>query len=219
MDDDFDPNALRPAPYTPDTELTLGWAVLVSLLLGLLLLCGFCFWKGYSMGMRAAQVAAPASQQPVAQGAAPAAASAHKPLAAPQSAAQPAGANPVSGAQNPGLASAAGVNPAQPAVKPALSATATAPAPAQMPTSAQPAPALGTAPGGPWVVQIAVVSHQEDADVLVGALRRHGYTVAVRRDPADSMFHVQVGPFASPGDANAMRQRLINDGYNAVVQP
>jgi cell division septation protein DedD len=192
MGDIFDEREFRPAEYRPDTELTLGPAVLVSLLLGLLLLCGFCFWKGYSMGTRAAQAAPPASQQPGAQGAAPAAGSAHKPLAAPQSAAQP-------------------------AVKPALSATATAPAPAQMPTSAQ--PAFGIQPAGVWEVQIAIVSHQEDADVLVGALRRRGYMVAVRRDPADSMFHVQVGPFASPGDANAMRKRLINDGYNAVVQP
>jgi cell division septation protein DedD len=69
------------------------------------------------------------------------------------------------------------------------------------------------------MVQIATVSHQEDADVLVSALQRRGYAVTVRRDPADKMFHVQVGPFTSPGDANASRQKLINDGYNAVVQP
>jgi len=29
---------------------------------------------------------------------------------------------------------------------------------------------------------------------------------------------VQTGPFISRNDANAMRQRLLNDGYNAIVQ-
>jgi cell division septation protein DedD len=69
------------------------------------------------------------------------------------------------------------------------------------------------------MVQIAAVSHQEDADVLVGALRRHGYAVTARRDPADGQFHVRIGPFASRNDANAARQKLLNDGYNAIVQP
>ena len=69
------------------------------------------------------------------------------------------------------------------------------------------------------MVQIAAVSHPEDADVLVGALRRRGYAVAVRRDPTDNLMHVQVGPFSSHDEASAMRQRLLNDGYNAVIQP
>jgi cell division septation protein DedD len=69
------------------------------------------------------------------------------------------------------------------------------------------------------MVQIAAVSHPEDADVLVSALRKHGYAVAVHRDPADALIHVQVGPFASRTDAAAMRQKLLNDGYNAIVQP
>jgi len=69
------------------------------------------------------------------------------------------------------------------------------------------------------MVQIAAVSHQEDADVLVSALRKRGYAVTMRRDPADSLFHVRIGPFASRDDANAARQKLLNDGYNASVEP
>jgi cell division septation protein DedD len=68
------------------------------------------------------------------------------------------------------------------------------------------------------MVQIAAVSHVEDADVLVSALRRRGYAVSYRRDPADGLLHVQVGPFANRSDALATRQRLLNDGYNAIVQ-
>jgi DedD protein len=69
------------------------------------------------------------------------------------------------------------------------------------------------------MVQIAAVSHEEDADVLMTALHQRGYAVSLRRDPVDNLIHVQVGPFATQNEAIAMRQRLLNDGYNAVVQP
>ena len=68
------------------------------------------------------------------------------------------------------------------------------------------------------MVEIASVSHPEDADVLVGALRKRGYAVSSRRDPADGLLHVEVGPFANRSDAYATRQKLLNDGYNAIVQ-
>jgi DedD protein len=68
------------------------------------------------------------------------------------------------------------------------------------------------------MVQIAAVSHPEDADVLVGALRKRGYAVTARRDPMDGLLHVQIGPFANRSEAFAMRQKLLNDGYNAIVQ-
>jgi cell division septation protein DedD len=69
------------------------------------------------------------------------------------------------------------------------------------------------------MVQIAAVSDQEDADVLGAALRRRGYAVIVRRQPSDSLIHVQIGPFANRNDAYATRQKLLNDGYNAILQP
>jgi cell division septation protein DedD len=69
------------------------------------------------------------------------------------------------------------------------------------------------------MVQIAAVSHAEDAEVLVNALRRRGYAVSVRRDPLDNLLHVKVGPFTSRADANAMKLKLLNDGYNAIVEP
>jgi cell division septation protein DedD len=68
------------------------------------------------------------------------------------------------------------------------------------------------------MVQVATLAHQEDADVLVQALRRRGYAVGANRDPADGMVHVRVGPFASRDVANQWRQKLQNDGYNAVVE-
>ena len=69
------------------------------------------------------------------------------------------------------------------------------------------------------MVQIAAVSHQEDADVLVGALRKRGYAVSARRDPADNLIHVRVGPFNDRDEATRWRMKLLNDGYNAMIQP
>jgi cell division septation protein DedD len=68
------------------------------------------------------------------------------------------------------------------------------------------------------MVQIATLAHQEDADVLVEALRRKGYAVGTHRDMVDGMVHVRVGPFASRDVANQWRQKLLNDGYNATVE-
>jgi cell division septation protein DedD len=65
---------------------------------------------------------------------------------------------------------------------------------------------------------VAAVSHQEDANVLMSALQKHGYNVTVRQEPQDKLLHVQVGPFANKKDAEAMRQRLLADGYNAIVK-
>jgi len=68
------------------------------------------------------------------------------------------------------------------------------------------------------MVQIMAISHKEDADSIVTALRRKGYNVAVRQYPQDSLLHLQVGPFTSRTDAEAMRQRLVTEGYNATIQ-
>ncbi len=84
-------------------------------------------------------------------------------------------------------------------------------------TKVGPAPAIS--PAGVLMVQIATVSSQEDANVLISALRKHGYTATARRDPADNKLHVQIGPFSNRNDANAMSQKLLHDGYNAIVQP
>jgi DedD protein len=54
--------------------------------------------------------------------------------------------------------------------------------------------------------------------VLVSALRQRGYGVSVRSEPQDKLLHVQVGPFASHSQAVAMKQKLLSDGYNAIIK-
>jgi cell division septation protein DedD len=69
------------------------------------------------------------------------------------------------------------------------------------------------------MVQVAAVRNAEDAGVLTNALRRRGYPVNAQREPADGMIHVRVGPFNTRDEANRWRDKLLGDGYNAMVQP
>jgi cell division septation protein DedD len=68
------------------------------------------------------------------------------------------------------------------------------------------------------MVQIAAVSRPQDADVLVAALRQRGYGVVVRSEPQDHLLHVQVGPFANRMQAAEIKQKLLSDGYNAIIK-
>jgi pilus assembly protein CpaC len=79
-------------------------------------------------------------------------------------------------------------------------------------------PAAETEPPARSMVQIMALSNTEDAESMVVALKRHGYNVAVSHDSLDSLLHLEVGPFTSKIDAEAMRQRLLLDGYNATVK-
>jgi DedD protein len=74
--------------------------------------------------------------------------------------------------------------------------------------------------GGAFVVQIAAVSREEDAAALAGALRKKSYSVFVVNNPAvhDKLYHVQVGPFTTLQDAEAMRLKLTGEGYNPIVK-
>ncbi len=99
--------------------------------------------------------------------------------------------------------------------------SAAPPTPAAAAAPAPPPPTPSAAPvllPGSFIVQIAAVSHQEDADLLLSSLKARGYRVAVHTVPQDKLLHVQIGPFANRKDADAMRARLLADGYNAIVK-
>lgn len=210
--------AYEPVPQSRDRELTLGPFLLTFLGCGLFALCALCFVFGYAVGHRnaepaptAPQAASPTFSQP--------ASPQPKPSAAQTDAQAETPIQPSDGTEaatdTAATASPSASQPADPAVRTIpISQTAGA-QPAGASGTVQ--PAFGLQPSG-IMVQIAAVSHPEDADVLVGALRKRGYTVAARHDPADGLIHVQIGPFANRSDAYVMRQKLLNDGYNAVVQ-
>jgi cell division septation protein DedD len=68
------------------------------------------------------------------------------------------------------------------------------------------------------VVQVAAVSHEEDAQLLVSALRAKGYPVNAQTESADKFFHIQVGPFTNMKDAAAAKQKLLADGYQPIIK-
>jgi len=205
------------------TELTLGPMMLLGLFFGLALLCGLCFGVGYSMGSSDALKSAATGLKPGAGAASQTAGSLPKPSADQQKTPDAQsivndlpvidtyGEKKGAGSQNPNPDFASGANSTEPLSKQAPSA-ATLPA-----ATTNPEQGAGTA--GSLMVQIAIVPRQEDADILISALRKHGYTATALHDPADNKLHVRIGPFSNRNDANAMCQKLLHDGYNAVVQP
>ena len=223
----FGGTVFESAEETRDKEIVLGPIMLTVLGLALLALCSVCFLGGYAVGHSGQPVSA-AAPSPSGPSAAqlfrdepkPTAANNDQPGPAVESSSSTAAAStpvqsatPDNSAEAVGTASNAGAAPS--IVHAALPAQAVSGQPASQTGSVQPA----LQQPGSWMVQIAAVSHAEDADVLMSALRQRGYVVSMRRDPVDNLIHVQVGPFSTHNDALAMRQRLLNDGYNAVIQP
>jgi cell division septation protein DedD len=69
-----------------------------------------------------------------------------------------------------------------------------------------------------YYVQIAAVSKAEDADALVDALKKKQYPAFSANSQPDKLFHVQLGPYADIKDAEAMRSKLVSDGYNPILK-
>ncbi len=229
---DFSKDELEAAESGQDTELTLGGGALFFLGCGLLVLCTVCFSIGYFVGHRTSLVAAttlPSSDtktHPIPTGSGIKPGAAGQPPAKPQAVATADVSTNSSESVRPPIEAQAAVvagNPGAPQtqLKTALDAQVR-PALGPQASGAQPSSALQVQPAMTqvqgWMVQIAAVSHPEDAQVLVNALRKRGYTVTARREVGDNLIHVQTGPFANRNDANAMRQKLLNDGYNAIVE-
>ena len=72
-------------------------------------------------------------------------------------------------------------------------------------------------PTSAYFVQVAAVSKQEDADALVDALKKKEYPAFVAA-AADKLFRVQLGPFSDFKDAEAMRTKLMGDGYSPILK-
>lgn len=219
--------------------------MLLTVFFGLVLLCGLCFGLGYALGSRSASKGPVFQSQPPAAGPAPQT-SANASQGKPSAAAQPPAPQPMDATQqtagaSPGMpaGSAQGATPekaqaqgtpimgtgttvATPndsgwhAVQPALPGTAAAMQTAQQASATRVQPAVSGQTAN-LMVQIAAVSNQEDANVLLAALRKRGYAASAVHSPVDNLIHVCIGPFSNQNDANSMRNKLLGDGYNAVV--
>jgi DedD protein len=214
-------------------EITLGTRSLLGIFFGLVLICGIFFGLGYSVGRVGSAQDVPTSPT------AGLSAESHlqKPSAAQETLTPVTTPGPAdSGNPGPSQDAAAASAPAQNGTAPVTTvvdentgpAAKTSPAPAPQLTPAvvtQPVATAGSAPPGPagtapaaFMVQVAAVRVQQDADILVSALGRRGFQAVVRHEPQDALLHVQLGPFATRAEAMTMRSRLLAQGYNAVVK-
>lgn len=199
-----------------DTEIILGTGKLLGIFFVLVAICGTFFGLGYALGRSSGPMA-------LQNGTA--------------SAANSSGAKPGAGVtvSSPRVVAASTPDPnassqveQAPSVQPPAAnddtgSANTPPVPSVVPAAATTKPPMTSesepAPGGSITVQVAAVTKQEDADVLVAALRRKNYPVFVAPGTSvDNLYHVQVGPFAELKDAEAIKSKLAGDGYNAIVK-
>ena len=190
-----------------DTEITLNTGKLLGIFFALAIVCGVFFTMGYllgkstSAGGRTEIVGTiPASGSAAGK---PAAGNKVQPQAqtcppdSPNCTASPAG-NSDSGSKSADSASTQSS--------------------AGKSTDSSTGPDAKNATSGSFMVQVAAVSKQEDAEILKTALQKKQYPVFIANSAGDPLFHVQVGPFTDKKDAEAMRVRLAGDGYNAIVK-
>jgi len=195
-----------------DTEITLGTGRMLAVFFTFVLVCAVFFAIGFSLGRKTTMAGTGASNPATATPAATMRPSPGKDATA-KTGGQPddfsfyksvgsAGTNteltPPDGKASP--PASAGTNGATPA--------------------AASAPSSGGAPAnGGYFVQVAAVRRQEDAESLVDALKKKQYPAfAANNSTADKYFHIQVGPYADLKEAEAMRAKLIADGYNPILK-
>jgi DedD protein len=197
-----------------DTEITLGTGKLLFLFFGLVAICAAFFAIGYSLGRKSEPVIA-ATSAGVPQTASTATKAGKGAASAPPmtfyKSVEQKDANPqLSPGTDAKTDTASGNTPADGA--------ANHPAANQTPAT-NTADAMTTLPTAGYFVQVAAVSKQEDANALVDALKAKQYPAFVAPQSAtDKLFHVQVGPYTDIKDAEAMRTRLISDGYSPIVK-
>jgi cell division septation protein DedD len=191
-----------------DTEITLGTGKLLFLFFGLVGICAMFFALGYSLGRKSEPAITTASA-----------------AASPQIVPGTTKASSGSPAAPMTFYKAVEQKDANPELTPSADAktdsAAGSPAnatPAQTPPANPPDPAT-TLPASGYFVQVAAVSKQEDGNALVDALKKKEYPAFIAAQAStDRLFHVQVGPFPEIKDAEAMRTRLIADGYSPILK-
>jgi len=216
--------------HSHDTEITLGTAKLLGLFFGLVIICAVFFALGYTFGRKADS--GPGSNGMMAplaasNGAKPAGAASSSSSSTPMTfykAVEQQSANPqlAPGTTSGGAANAAGAQaPRQAANSSPTTSSPDTSSPGSRSEGADagnPPDPMAAIPETGYFVQVAAVTKQEDADSLVDALKKKQYPAFVASNAIDKLFRVQVGPFGDIKEAETMRSRLINDGYNPILK-
>lgn len=196
-----------------DTEITLGTGKLLFLFFSLVGVCALFFGLGYSLGRKSEPALTTAAVSPALQP------STNSSKAAGTSTPQ----QPMTFYKaveqkdaNPQLTPATETKTDSTNQQASNTAATTQPA-TTTPATAPDATATLPSPG--YFVQVAAVSKQEDAEALVDALKKKLYPAFVAAQSAtDKLFRVQLGPFADVKDAEAMRTKLVGDGYSPILK-
>jgi DedD protein len=187
-----------------DTEITLGTGKMLALFFGLVAICAVFFGMGFSLGRSSVRIMSP--DFPAAN---PATSASLRPSAMKTTSTTP----PADMTFYKAVQSKD--DNSQPAPQDASTpAPEPAPAPAPM-AGVDPATAP---PSNAYFVQVAAVSKTEDAEALVDALKKKQYPAFSTSAASDKLIHVQVGPYPDIKDAEAMRAKLVNDGYNPILK-
>jgi len=180
-----------------DTEITLGTGKMLLLFFGLVALCAVFFAMGFSLGRNSVL------RTPLAE--------------APANTPAPTDVRPTAVKSTPDGAATTTAPVKQDASQSSSEGASTAQTENAALGSATAVPTPLAATNG-YFVQVAAVSKQEDADALVDALKRKQYPAFSASTASDKLFHVQVGPYPEIKDAEAMRAKLVSDGYNPILK-
>jgi DedD protein len=200
-----------------DTEITLGTSKLLGLFFGLVAICAVFFALGYMLGRKSDAALSAAAIGGTIQSA-------------------PSGVKP-GGSTNPAPSmtfykaveqkdASAQLTPASEdgntgngASGQGLESQATESENTKAAIAATPSDPTAAAPAAGYLVQVAAVSKQDDAEALVDALKKKQYPAFVAANSAmDKLFRVQVGPFFDIKAAESMRAHLVDDGYNPILK-
>jgi cell division septation protein DedD len=201
FDTEIDPR--HAAHAEEDREISLGTATILGIFFVLAMVCAAFFGFGYTLGRKSVQNAV--LQAGISPSAPPIKVKPAAGSVADQSSADPSAVQVVPGADSS----------ATPNLTPVV-ASASAPAASDKPASGNAQPAIS--PSGAFMVQIAAVSSQEIADIELAALKKYGFDVVVRHEPQDQLLHIQIGPYATRKDAQAMQAIVLAHGFNAIVK-
>ncbi len=209
-------------PTAPqDTEITLGTGRMLGIFFSFVLVCAFFFAIGFSLGRKTTMAGAGSllnapSMTP---------ATIVRPSAVKNQGAQPGPQSSSSSNSNDfSFYKAVGEKKADSALTPqdtAAQNSKTQPPAGSAATPDAPVSAVmdGAPAGAAYYVQVAAVTRQEDADALVEALKMKQYPAFTASNASvDKFYRVQIGPYADFKDADAMRTRLIGDGYSPIVK-
>jgi DedD protein len=185
-----------------DTEITLGTGKMLALFFGLVALCAVFFGMGFSLGRSSVRIMSP-----------------DLPAVTSTPSLRPSAVKTASTTPPADMTFYKAVQNKDDNSQPAPHEVATpAPETAPAPTPAATTDPAAAPPLNSYYVQVAAVSKTEDAEALVDALKKKQYPAFPTTSPTDKLIHVQVGPYAEIKDAEAMRAKLVGDGYNPILK-